>query len=332
MIKTNENIKVDTAPADIFDALREGFAFVAVQAENVYIDATRLAAFADTLPAKPPGNVLDVTHHYVGRPEDTAAYILTLDAINFGSGYRPHLVEEGWKMVGNSLYFTLSTRLKEWCEQRGPLSARKLGETEPELVAFILGLDLSKKWSAEFAGICARNMQELGGLIGDGFDGYFTGLIEEARGSAAYVVETLARLPNYRDIHSYKGRDIAFLKRAQITAADLHIAFARLGKTLFDDIGRLTMFPDNALPHTLHVEGVLGYTPGLSARIAAGQEIASGSAEEVEIRACAAHAVELIAARKGMKAMDVDHILWHRSEEDPRYAESPTHRTISRFY
>jgi hypothetical protein len=332
MTRANDNTRIQTQPGDIFDALREGFAFVAAQAENVYIDNTRLAAFTAVLPSKPPGNVLDVTHHYVGRPEDTAAYILTLDAINFGSGYRPHLVDEGWQMVGNSLYFTISTRLKEWYEQRGPLSARKLGEAEPDLVASILGLDVSKKWSAEFAGICALNMQELGGLIGDGFDGYFTGLIEEAHGSAAYVVETLSRLPNYRDVHSYKGRDVAFLKRAQITAADLHIAFARLGKTLFDDIDRLTMFPDNAVPHALHVEGVLAYAPGLSSRIASGHEIASGAAEEVEIRACAAHAVELIAAQKGIKAMDVDHILWHRSEEDPRYSASPTHRTISRFY
>jgi hypothetical protein len=331
MTRANEN-KKPAAARDIFDALREGFAFVQSRAAQVKIDEARLAAFADSLPGKPPGNVLDVTHHYVGRPEDTAAYILALDSINFGSGYRPHLQQEGWRMEGDSLYFTLSTRLKEYYEQRGPLSARRLAGIEPEQVAGMLGLDISQPWSAGFAGLCAANLNELGGLVGDDYDGYFMGLIEDSGGYAASVVETLARLPTFRDIHPYKGREIAFLKRAQITAADLHLAFARLGQTLFFDIDRITMFPDNAVPHTLHTDGVLVYTPELQARIAAGEEIMSGSEDEIEIRACAAQAVELIAARKGMKAMDVDHVLWHRSEEDPRYKAAPTHRTVSRFY
>jgi len=29
--------------------------------------------------------------------------------------------------------------------------------------------------------------------------------------------------------------------------------------------------------------------------------------------------------------MDVDHVLWHRSEEDPRYKAAPTHLTVSRL-
>ena len=137
---------------------------------------------------------------------------------------------------------------------------------------------------------------------------------------------------HFNDAHRYRGRMVAFYKRAQITAADLHLAFGKKGRELFVDIDQLTMFPDNGVAHVFHTDGILEYTPALAARIAAGDEIPSGSEEEVEIRACALHAVELIAAHKGMKAMDIDHILWHRSVEDKRYRELFSHRTLSRFY
>ncbi len=113
----------DPARPDIFDSLRAGFAAVAAQARDVRIDYARLAAYAGELPDKPPANVLDVTHHYVGPPEAMAAYILALDSLNFGSGYKPLLKGEGWRMVQGSLYFTISTRLKEYFEQDGPLTA-----------------------------------------------------------------------------------------------------------------------------------------------------------------------------------------------------------------
>ncbi len=332
MAIANENSKQAAPASDIFDALREGFAFVHAKATHVRINEAQLASFADALPSKPPGNVLDVTHHFIGPPEETASYILTLDSINFGSGYKPLLMKEGWKTVNGSLYFTLSTRLKEYFERRGPLSARALTEITPAQVAALLGLDNSKPSSAKFSDICAANLHETGALIENSYGGRFLNLIDSADGSAAQFVSVLSSLPTFADIHRYKGRDIAFYKRAQITAADLHLAFSRLGRALFDDVDRLTMFPDNAVPHILHTDGVLGYTPELAAQIATGKEIPSGSEAEVEIRACAAHAVELMAARKGMKAMDLDHILWHRSEEDPRYAVSSTHRTLSRFY
>jgi hypothetical protein len=332
MVMGNQN-RTQAAPTrDIFAALREGFAFVHAKASHVRINEDRLASFADALPSKPPGNVLDVTHHFIGPPEEMASYILTLDSINFGSGYKPLLVKEGWKTVNGSLYFTISTRLKEYFERRGPLSPRALTEITPAQVAGLLGLDAAKTWSEKFSAICAANLHETGQLIERAYGGRFLNLIDKADGSAARFVGVLSSLPAFGDIHRYKGRDIPFYKRAQITAADLHLAFSRLGRILFDDVGRLTMFPDNAVPHILHMDGVLEYVPELAARIAAGEEIPSGSEPEVEIRACAAHAVELMAARKGMKAMDLDHILWHRSEEDPRYGAAPTHRTLSRFY
>ncbi len=52
------------------------------------------------------------------------------------------------------------------------------------------------------------------------------------------------------------------------------------------------MFADNLVPHVLRLDGVLWFDPELVARIEHEELIEHGSPEEVEIRACAVHAVE----------------------------------------
>ncbi len=61
-----------------------------------------------TLPA------LDPTSHYLGR-DDTVTFLLTLDAINFGSGYFPLLR----KRPGMSGHFTIAASLNDRYEERG---------------------------------------------------------------------------------------------------------------------------------------------------------------------------------------------------------------------
>lgn len=100
-------------------------------------------------------------------------------------------------------------------------------------------------------------------------------------------------MPFYRDIFPYAGRDVCLLKRIQITASDLHIAFKGSGYGRFDDIADLTIFADNLVPHVLMLDGILQYSDALAGAIAAGQSLASGSDEEIELRACV-HAVELM--------------------------------------
>jgi hypothetical protein len=53
--------------------------------------------------------VLDPEHHYFGAADDTVAFLLTLDAINFGSGYFPLFR----KRPGMSGYFTVAASLAE---------------------------------------------------------------------------------------------------------------------------------------------------------------------------------------------------------------------------
>ena len=77
---------------------------------------------------------------------------------------------------------------------------------------------------------------------------------------------------------------------------------------------------------------MLEFDPELVARIETEQLLEHGSPEEVEIRACALHAVELLVAAHGATtATAVDNVLWLRGGE-PRYKAVPRHRARTTDY
>src|SRR5262249_22501882 len=150
----------------------------------------------------------------------------------------------------------------------------------------------------------SRALNDLGEYLMEQFGGSFVALIEAAQGSAEHLVKILSAMPYFRDVATYKGIDVPFYKRAQIMAADLNLAFGRSTRWAFYDIDRLTIFADNVVPHVLRLDGVLSYQEHLLHRIINNQEIAAGSEEEIEIRACALHAVECLVqefARNGSR-------------------------------
>ena len=81
----------------------------------------------------------------------------------------------------------------------------------------------------------------------------------------------------------------------------------------------------------MRLDGVLSADPDLVARIERGERLESGSPEEVELRAVAVHAVELLSQRTGLAARELDTWLWHRGGGAP-YKARPRHRCRSTFY
>jgi hypothetical protein len=149
---------------------------------------------------------------------------------------------------------------------------------------------------------------------------------------AAALVDRLAGWDCFSDTSRYDELELPFLKRAQIAAADL----AGAGVLHGADLDRLTMFADNLVPHVLRLDGVLHLEPRLVDRIEREELIEHGSREEVEIRACAVHAVELIVAQRApvginSRACDVDKLLWHRGQ-GAAYKSSPRHRARCTAY
>ncbi len=178
----------------------------------------------------------------------------------------------------------------------------------------------------ELMGHFATHLNALGALVRE--HGSFLALARSGDGSAVRLAARLAAEPAWRDVSPYDGDEIPFYKRAQIAAADL----ARAGVAPAGDLADLTLFADNLVPHVLRLDGVLELDPDLADRIETGTLLRHDSAEEVEIRACAVHAVELLVAAHGSTtAMAVDDALWHRGGA-PRYKAVPRHRARTTDY
>lgn len=258
---------------------------------------------------------------------ERAAFWLTLDAINFGSGWFPTLR----KRNGRSGYATISSAWRARFERDGPFTAAQLTALTSADVAAILGQDPDHELMALFA----LSLADLGGHLLADYGGDFTAVVDAAGGSAVALAYELGGWPCFADRSRYQELSVPFLKRAQIAAADLR----RAGVADWYDEAALTMFADNLVPHVLRLDGVLALRPELAARIDAGELIDHGSPEEVEIRACAVHAVELIVAAgnaeraggRAVTAADVDQLLWHRGQ-GPFYKASPRHRSRCTAY
>jgi hypothetical protein len=306
---------------------------VAERACWVDIDHERLPGYADSLPlAQALRPAIDPECHYLGHGADTVAFFLTLDAINFGSGYFSDL---GLRPE-QSGYFMVAGALTGHFRRQGSFSADRLSRMTAGDCLELFGQDPGNPAAAELMVFFAVALNDLGDYLTEHFDGSFTALVEAAGGRAARLVELLTAMSSFRDVADYAGLRVPFYKRAQLAAADLAIAFDGRGWGRFTDQADLTLFADNLVPHVLRQDGVLKYREDLAARIESGELILAGSAEEVELRACAVHAVELLVAElhrlgHGVTAMGLDQLLWNRGQL-PAYRARPRHRTRTVFY
>jgi len=316
----------------LFARVREAAAEVTRRARHVRIENEAVEELAGALARERPAQPsLDPGQRGFADEATTLAYVVTLNAINFGSGWFPHLA----KRDGLSGYLTIAGALRERFEREGPWTAAELEGLRTEDCARLFGQPLAPPVS-ELMALFAQALNELGAFLAREHRGRFAGPIEGARGSAERLVRSLARMPLYRDVARYEGFEVPFYKRAQITCSDLAEALRGRGLGAFQDIDELTLFADNLVPHVLRSFGVLLYSPDLAKRIDAEELIASGSEEEVEIRAVALHAVERLAgscARRGWRAPPrrLDHLLWSRGQS-PLVKARPRHRTRCPYY
>ena len=283
------------------ERVREHCEAIARSARHVSIDVDAAGSIEPG-----PAPMLDPERHYLeGSREDVATYILTLDAINFGSGWFPTLR----KRPGASGYHTVAWSLAERFRELGPWSNDELRRVDAAEVADVLGEDRRH----ELIALYADALRSLGQFLGD------RTVLDLLDGSAVRLAESLAGGMPFFD-------DVGFWKRAQITANDLALA----GVAEFDDLDELTIFADNLVPHVLRVDGVLTYDAALADHIDRGDLLPPGP-EETEIRACAVHACVEIAAELGVPERTLDTWLWDRGQE-PRYKALPRHRTRTVYY
>ncbi len=284
------------------DEVRAACAWVAERARSVRIEEKAIEEYAAGLPEPEaeaePGP-------FAEDPETAAAFAICMNAINFGSGWWPTIR----KRPGLSGYGTMAAGVTDRFAARGPWTTDELEAMDATMIAGVVGQDPAHPLMPQFAAA----LRDVGSHVRADHDDRFLGPAEAAD-SIPSLAATLATWDCFADVSRYDGREIPFYKRAQLAAADLH----RAGATHLPGLDRLTAFADNLVPHVLRVDGILHLDPDLTARIEAEVLLEHGSPEEVELRACAVQAVELLAAASHLMPAEIDSALWNRGR-DPRY-------------
>jgi putative queuosine salvage protein len=305
----------------VSDRVRSGCAWVTGRARSVSVEVSSIEDYAASLPVSiAPADLDPATHIVEGDLELRASFAICLDAVNFGSGWWPTIR----KRPGHSGYFTITTGVTERFRQGGAWSPAELTEISAADIAQVVGQDPDHPLMADYA----ASLRDVGGHVLAEHGGRFGAVVEAAGGSAPALADLLAGWKAFADVSTYEGRAVPFFKRAQLVPADLN----RAGVTSLRDEGRLTAFADNLVPHVLRVDGVLRLDPALEQRIDAGELLEHGSVQEVELRAGALHAVELLAAASGhLSPADIDYLLWTRGQQ-PQYKAIPRPRSRNTAY
>ena len=311
--------------------------YVSAKSQAVGLDKEALIRFCGTLVQQGiKVTPWDNRYHFRGSDEETVAYLLVLDSLNFC--FWPPLGSLKWEIddpLGRlSGYYALAASLKRAMESGFPITeAGYLAELSLDQLKQILGGEGVLQLLEDRLKI----LQELGQVLLEDYGGKGHQLVETAQRSAVKLARLLAdRLSSFRDTAAYQGHNTFFYKRAQIFAADLHGAFGGKDWGHFTDIDALTAFADYKLPQVLRQLGILRYTRALAQKVDQKILLESGGPEEVEIRTNTIWAVELIRQEldrlgEGLRAFEIDHLLWHLGQEAV-FKKKPYHRTLTIFY
>lgn len=297
----------------VSERVRAACARVAGRAQSVEVAEGRIETYAveigEASPSPAPGPAIGEDR------EARAAFVICLDAINFGSGWWPTIR----KRDGLSGYSTIEAGLVERFRDEGAWSAEELTRLAATDLAAVTGQDPDHPLMEQYT----FALRDVGAHLLGEHDGSFEEVVDATGGSALALADLLAGWDAFADVSSYDGEPVPFFKRAQIAAADVD----RMGVAELRDVERLTAFADNLVPHVLRVDGVLRLDPELERKIDAEEPLVHGSPEEVELRACAVHAVELLADAldRRLSPARIDAALWNRGR-DPRYKSRPRPR------
>jgi len=310
---------------------------VVEKSRHVQIDREALKKFSHEVATHDiPTSTWDVDHHFKGNDDETVAYLLVVDAVNFC--FWPPAGEQKWEISYEgrrySGYYGLAVSIKRALESQIPLK-------EATFLASLTRKDLKEVFAGK--GVLQLeeqrllNLQETGRVLLDKYSGRASELVAAAEGSALKLVRKLAAdFSSFRDQAIYRGQQIFFYKRAQLFASDLHGAFGGEGLGSFSDMEELTAFADYKLPQVLRHVGALIYSQGLAGKVDLMMPLEPESEEEIEIRANTVWAVELICQEmkrlgKGVRASEIDWLLWNLGQDD-EFRAKPYHRTVTTFY
>lgn len=323
---------------------------VVLQASSVSLKLSAIQQLAEQLissqhapaDAQPASSLSDwpARYHFFDGTQRTVNWMLLLDALNFC--FWGEKGQERWQIAyqGEILngYWAEAAALRRAVEEGKPLwDARYLSNIDRQELSFIFRGLSSETPDIPLFEERLRIAREVGRVLLERFEGQFSHLVEQTRQSGVELALALAEhFSSFRDVATYAGQEVRFLKRAQICVADLYSAFNGQSWGAFTDLDQLTIFADYKLPQVLRHYGALIYTPELAEKVDHQEQLVPGGAEEVEIRAATIWVCELLrraAIRLGaqtLTAAGIDQWLWHLGQDAEHML--PYHRVRTIYY
>ncbi len=179
-------------------------------------------------------------------------------------------------------------------------------------------------------------IRETGRTLLDRFDGQFLAAIDSVHNQAwPMAVLLMTNFDSFRDVSEYDRQPVYFMKRAQICAMDLAIAFGIHDHPPLAGLEQLTAFADYRVPQALRNLGIMRLSGELSQKIEADEELPKDSKYEVEIRAGTIQAVDrmvkaLNSIGKRAEPWQMDVYLWEMSHAPGVTVKH--HRTRTVYY
>ncbi|MCJ1256938.1 hypothetical protein MMC24_004763 [Lignoscripta atroalba] len=186
--------------------------------------------------------------HPKTKDESTVNFIFTMDLLNYcfwsdkTTAERFTIDYHGTRWTG---YWSLVAALQRALEEEIPITSSDFWQDENECTIDVLR-HVFRSATAEVIPLLDERLtclREAGKVLYERFDCTFLTCINEAKGSAAALVNLIvSNFPCFRDEARFEGQTIRFYKRAQILVADLWACFDGEGYGRFDDINKITMF------------------------------------------------------------------------------------------
>ncbi|XP_034244084.1 queuosine salvage protein [Thrips palmi] len=333
---------------------RESAELIATRAKHVSIKEAGVEALARKIFEKLEDKTISIdmfSQHELHPPSsDPSAvdWIFVVDTLNFcfwaPNSAHYSVTHKGKRYTG---YFALCAALNR---------AKDNGKavTDPKFYSQLTAKDVTELLqgdddSAPLALVEERAecLRQVGTCLLEKYDGSFVNCVKAAKGSAKVLLNlVVTEFPCFRDVGTFEESQVSFYKRAQILIGDVWACFKGKDLGSFSDIDDITMFADYRVPQVLVHFGVMEYSSHLQSMLEKDVIMDVGCQEEMEIRGCSIHAVELLwAAVKSLLAsakkehlyqinpIIIDHFLWDfRRQYATELSIIPFHKVVSIYY
>lgn len=261
------------------------------------------------------------------QPEARAMYHLVQAAVSFGTGWCANF------RGSDNQSGELALCLRRQFERAGAPSAAHLSRIKPADCERILGSGPDGAAAPELVELQARALRDLGRHLESHHGGEALRFLADTGGRLQGLMEGCSALPFFHDVQRYRGVEVPFLWRSQRLALELAAEFRGTPHEGWCEWELYAVSSDPRIVGVLVEAEILRPEQGILVRLHAGESIPAHSEREIELRAAAVVAVEVMVhalRREGRPATALGVDAWLRAQ--PRWCDAPRPRVRTVSY